>query len=291
MSVDLHDNMDLDYLIDQVKRLPPNPLVMLKLMKLLQDLNIGSHQIVSLIRVDSALTAQILRIANSVFYNAVEYTSDLGNAVTRIGFRETYKLAGAICSGQLFAIPPPPTYPGSEQLWDHSILVALVMEDLAPRLGLETTVAYTVGLLHSIGKVLVNQLAHTKYQEIYALIDEQSMPLPAAEKQVLGYNHVEIGVALLKKWKSPAEVYIPIRNQFTPLAETECRRLACALHVALTAVQSATPTLGYLARGSQTFMYAMMELPLDELELDQALHKAQESLETIKLVLSTGLTS
>jgi len=278
--------MDISALISQVKRLPTNPQVMLKLMKLLQDIDSGPYQIVNLIKVDATLAAQLLRIANSAFYGAADPTNDLESAVDRIGYRETYRLVGAVCSNQMFGAPPLPTYPGAEKLWDHSVAIALMMEELAPRLGLETTTTYTVGLLHSIGKVIINQAVGNKYPDIYNLIQKNNLSLIEAETQILGFTHVDVGVTLLKKWNTPPSVLSPIQNQFTPLKESEQTSTACILYLAISTIQAAEPALGHLTRTGKTYQDAILTASLTDDDLDAAYQRVQPRLENIKKILS-----
>jgi HD-like signal output (HDOD) protein len=282
--------MDVLTLLSQVKRLPPNPQVMLKLMKLLQDIDSGPYQIVNLIKVDPTLAAQVLRIANSAFYGATEPTHDLEEAVNRIGFRETYKLVGAVCSSQMFGAPPLPTYPGSDKLWDHSIAIALMMEDLAPRVGLDTASTYTIGLLHSLGKVMINQAVSGKYVDIYKLIQEEKLSLIEAETRVLGFTHVDVGVALLKKWYTPPTILSPIQNQFTPLLDKAQTAAACVLHLSISTVQAAEPAPGHLTRSGNTYQEALLKVSLTDEALDASYQRIQKHLQNIKelLVISKG---
>jgi HD-like signal output (HDOD) protein len=278
--------MDITSLLSQVNRLPPNPQVMLKLMKLLQDMDTGTYQIVNLIKVDTSLTAQILRIANSAFYGATEPTHDLEVAVNRIGFRETYKLVGAICSNQLLVGLPPPVYPGSDQLWEQTTAIALLMEDLSPRLGLETSSTYTIGLLHSLGKIVISQTG--KYGEIFGIVEKESLLLADAETRVLGFTHADVAAALLKKWNTPPDILAPVRNQMNPMKEPDQMNAACALHAAICTVQGTTTIPGRLTRDARTYYDAVTQLGIGNEELDAAYLNIQPRLENIKKLLITG---
>jgi len=228
--------MNLDNIISQVKRLPPNPQIMLKLLRLLQDINTNPNDIVELIRVDAPLTAQVLRLSNSAYYGVVTPSYGLEDAINRVGFRETYKLVGVVCSGQIFNTPVQTYYLENDQLWENSIATALVMENMAQRIGTDASHAYTIGLLHSIGKVIINQVIADKYSEVYSLIEKEKMSAMEAEMRVLGFNYAQLGMALLKKWNFPIEIAEPIEYQFAPMDAPTQQLHACALHLAVCVV-------------------------------------------------------
>ena len=280
--------MNLDTIISQVKRLPPNPQIMLKLLRLLQDINTDPGDIVELIRIDTALTAQVLRLSNSAYYGVVTPSYNLEEAVNRIGFRETYKLVGVVCSSQIFNTPVQTYYLESDQLWENSIATALVMELIAQRMGTDHSIAYTIGLLHSIGKIIINQVMADKYADVYALIEKEKLSLIEAETKVLGFNYAQLGMALLKKWNFPAEICEPIEHQFTPMEAPTQQLHACALHLAMCVVGGVGLNYGRDAWAFAASEEALKKLDLKPDDLERFLMQIHERLNDIKSLLVTG---
>lgn len=283
--------MNFDAIISQVKRLPPNPQIMLKLLRLLQDINTDPNDIVELIRVDTSLTAQVLRLSNSAYYGVVTPSYNLEEAINRIGFRETYKLVGVVCSSQIFNTPVQSYYLESDQLWENSIAAALVMECVAQRIGTDASHAYTIGLLHAIGKLIINQVMSEKYADVYALIEKEKMAVIEAETKVFGFNFAQLGMALLKKWNFPPEIYEPIEYQFSPMEAPTHTMHACALHLAACIVGGIGYNHGRDAWAFKPTEDALKKLDLKPDDLERFLMQIHDRMTDIKALLSTGKAS
>lgn len=280
--------MNLDSILSQVKRLPPNPQIMLKLLKLLQDINTNPQDIVELIRIDAPLTAQVLRLSNSAYYGVVTPSFNLEEAINRVGFRETYKLVGVVCSSQIFNTPVSTYYLESDQLWENSIATALVMENMAQRIGSDPSNAYTIGLLHSIGKIIINQLMADKYADVYAVVEKEKISVVDAETKVFGFHYAELGMALLKKWNFPLEIYEPIEFQFDPLNAPTQHLHSCALHLAIWVVSGVGLNYGRDAWAFKAHEEALKKLGLTVEDLERFLLQIHERLSDIKSLLISG---
>lgn len=283
--------MNFDAIISQVKRLPPNPQIMLKLLRLLQDINTDPNDIVELIRVDTSLTAQVLRLSNSAYYGVVTPSYNLEEAINRIGFRETYKLVGVVCSSQIFNTPVQSYYLESDQLWENSIAAALVMECVAQRIGTDASHAYTIGLLHAIGKLIINQVMSEKYADVYALIEKEKMAVVEAETKVFGFNFAQLGMALLKKWNFPPEIYEPIEYQFNPMEAPTHTVHSCALHLSACIVAGVGYNHGRDAWAFKPTEDALKKLDLKPDDLERFLMQIHDRMTDIKALLSTGKAS
>ncbi|OIO60866.1 MAG: hypothetical protein AUJ82_00415 [Verrucomicrobia bacterium CG1_02_43_26] len=198
------------------KQLPPSPQILPKLLTILQGGEGTSWEIVELARVDQALTAQVLAWSNSAFYGFSEPCDDLETAISRIGLRELYKLVGMIISKRLVGSKVACYVLDEGQLWENSIACAFCMEILATKLGENPSECYTIGLLHAIGKTVINQCVDKEYDNVFALIDEKMIPLNQAEQEVLGFNHAQLSQALLEKWKFPQVISEAVGFQYDP---------------------------------------------------------------------------
>lgn len=224
--------MTLDSILDQVTDLPPAPQILPTLLSLLGDEESDPGEIVDLLRVDVTLTAQILKLANSAFFGMSTKASSLEEAVGRIGFQEVYKMVAVICGSDMFnggneaySIEP-------GKLWENSVAGALVMEAMAAEAGEDTSSAYTVGLLHSIGKMVINQIHKGSYHKVFDVVESTGCSLIQAEREVIGFDHAQIGAALLERWKFPAAIREPVEYQYRPLEAPVYTNMACMLHIA-----------------------------------------------------------
>jgi HD-like signal output (HDOD) protein len=212
-------NMDIETMINSIEELPPAPRILPKLQRLLRDENSGIHDIISLLKVDVSMTARIVRISNSAFFGAREPSQSLEEAVTRMGFGEVYKVVSMAAAQQVLAQPAPLYEMKQGQLLDQSISCAVMMvEGIARHLRRSLDAAYTVGLLHAIGKVVINEYYMNHGIDLYETEDGKVAAFDEAmERKVLGFDNAEVGAGLLRKWGFPEDICEPIAYQLKPL--------------------------------------------------------------------------
>lgn len=182
--------------------LPP---VYLRIAKALQSSNTTLESIAEIIRADLALSSKILETVNSSFYGFDQGISEIPQAVAILGLDSIKHMALAI---QLFDRE---RYSAEhralvEELWHHSQAVAVA----ARRIVLFETEdvraaeeAYSAGLLHDIGKLVLLDMVGDLYIEAQRLAREQSIPAWRAEIATIGCDHAETGAYLLARWGLP----------------------------------------------------------------------------------------
>ncbi|MGF1449089.1 MAG: HDOD domain-containing protein [Opitutales bacterium] len=226
--------MTLDELIAQTQRLLPSPQVLPRLLTVLESDDANAWDIVELVKLDAALTTQVLALSNSAYYGFSTSSTDLEEAINRLGFRELYKLVSLILCKKLIGSGGLDTYLLDEgQLWEHSLAVALAAESIAGMAGENPSLAYTVGLMHCIGKLAINQLGADLYEAVYEKIETEGLTMLEAENEVLGFDHAEASAALLKHWKFPDEAFLPIAHQYAPAKATDFAGMTSVLHAAV----------------------------------------------------------
>lgn len=226
--------LTLEALLGDVENLPPSPQILPQLLGLLNDDNSSFDEIVQLVSVDLSLAAQVLRLSNSAYYGAATKTYDLSDAVQRIGLREVYRLIAMICSKDLLGAASGLFDMEAGALWKYSLACAMAMEAMAEVVGGENpATAYTIGLLHSLGKIVLSTREPLIYQRVFDLIEKDGISMAAAEKQVLGYDNAAVAGGLLRKWDFKERIAIPIAYQYNPLKAPDYTNLAAMLHLAM----------------------------------------------------------
>ena len=181
--------MSLERIIPHIKRLPATPQILPKLMQVLKDPNTSSDEIVEMVKLDTSVAAQVQRLSNSTYYGFTEPSRDLHQAIIRIGMQETYKLVATVLSQQITAKPRNTTTIDANQLWEKSIATAITMEFLAKHAGEDAIIAYSVGLFHNIGLILISYAVDAEYKDVIRKIHSQKMPqiqdLPADKPSAL----------------------------------------------------------------------------------------------------------
>jgi HD-like signal output (HDOD) protein len=184
--------------------LPCAPTLLPRLVEALKSERGSAQEIESIIKLDTALAAATLRLANSAFYSGVALDT-LGDAIIRLGEREIYRLAAlALVSrwdgGQMRVLRWEPG-----DFSRQALCTALGAEALAEATcGLEPQTAYTAGLVSGLGKLA---LAHS-CAEFYGAVrlyccENEGRTWEEAEKATFGYTHAEAGAQLLRAWRFP----------------------------------------------------------------------------------------
>lgn len=190
-------------------------MILSRLGQMVTDLETPLDDIASLLKQDAALTARIMRVANSVVYRIGEPCGSLDEAVVRVGFTEIYRLAGFAAAAQIVDRRLALYGVTAAQFRENALLTALIMEQLAGRAGLDQATAYTVGLLRSIGKIALD-----RWVEPSALERDYDAhgngPLAEWETAVVGMNNCEAAEIIMKDWLFPAATIEAIRDHYQP---------------------------------------------------------------------------
>lgn len=224
--------ISLEELKERVQDLPPLPDLALRLMRMCQDPEVPPREIVEVIKHDPAITMKVLRLCNSPFYGLPRQITSLQEAMIYIGTDAlvNFVLAGCLAS---YCQDENEGY-GLEkgELWRHSVGTAICAQKVAEHAepGM-AGIAFTCGLLHNVGKIILNNYVAEAFPGMIELVEKRGMSFLDAEKQVLGYTHAEAGAAIAAHWNLPAEIVDSIRYQYNPTAAEEHKRLVAIVHV------------------------------------------------------------
>lgn len=196
-----------------IDTLPMSPRLLADLAPKLQQAEVPVAEVTDLLKRDAGLAARLIAVANSAFYARAEPATSIEDAVTCLGFREVYRVVGAIAARQLSDEPLQAHRIDTQRFRENALFVALVMEELATFLGLDGRDAYTTGLLRSIGKVAMDRIALTKGEHI-VLPDNQ--PLLDWEQANWGCSNAEVSARILSSWRFPPEAVEGVRHHYAP---------------------------------------------------------------------------
>lgn len=219
-------------LIRQVKDLPPVSPTAVKLVGLLNRPTQHNDDVVQLLRYDSVFTARLLRACNASSLALVEPVTSVDQAVLLLGHQVLVRFVIALgFSGALrrallgYAMK-------QGELWRHSLATALAAEQVSTRVGrFEPAVAFTGGLLHDIGKLVLSQALTAEAQTAMYMQIEQSSGAPIdTEMAVFGTDHAEVGQCLLSDWRLPTTIVEAVANHHHPALVPDLH-LSAVVHV------------------------------------------------------------
>lgn len=196
-----------------IEALGATPAVLVKVAELTKNPNADLDTICGLLRNDGPLAAEIIRISNSAYYAPAALHSNLTSAMNYIGMREIFRVVNLSLSQRIFARDLPGYGISASDYWSDSVSAALVMDALAKRSGLNPEDAYTIGILHAIGRVLINRVIEEQRFTIYW---DGCQPIQEWERASVGFDYAEAGAMLLEHWNFPALTCGVLRCQLDP---------------------------------------------------------------------------
>lgn len=254
----------LAQVVEAVNDLPSLPQIIDRVVGLVDNPNSTAQDINDIITRDQSLTAKVLRLANSAHYGYPRRISTVTEATVLLGFSTVKSMVMAASVSDLMAREMPGYALAPGELWRHSQGAAITSRFIARRLGFGfIEVAYTAALLHDIGKVILNHHLEQSYREVVELIKGNRMSFAEAEKEVLGFDHAEVGSRVAEKWNLPPELVEAIACHHKPEEAVQTCRLTAIVHTA----DALCMMLG-VGLGLDGLDYRLSEPALKELGLD-----------------------
>ncbi len=191
-------------ILAQTQTLPTAPAVPADLASLLKNENARAQDFEQVIRPDLALSADILKLANSAYFGGGRRIATIRQAVAFLGTERIFELAASAW----FCKTLPERIPGydvsAKSLWIHSAAVGVLCEKLAEVGRIQVPdMAFTAGLLHDIGKLAIGTLLVDKLDIVLWDMQTNRQSFTEAERHALGTDHAEVGEMLCDAWHLP----------------------------------------------------------------------------------------
>ena len=197
----------LEQLIKQAGQLPPLPEIYIRVNELLSSEDSTGSKIGEALQSDPALTAKILKLINSAFYGLHNPVTSIPQAVSLLG-RDQLKqiLLGSVMSGVVKELDIT-NFP-LRDFWQHCIKTAIIARQLAMQNAqvIDHEAFFTVGLLHDIGWLVIAKVKPGSFELIHEMARAEVRETLDVETRELGFTHIDVGVALLEKWKMPHSI-------------------------------------------------------------------------------------
>jgi HD-like signal output (HDOD) protein len=191
---------DLARLAQQV---PSLPLTFQRIQELVSNPRSSNSQLAEAVGADQGLTTRILRLANSSFYGLAARVDTVSQAVSLIGTRQVRDLAMATAVVDLFKDIPASAIDG-RAFWEHSLAVGSASRLIAAkRRERETERHFVAGLLHDVGLVVMASQMPERVSAHLISARETQQPLTVIERRELGFDHAEVGGAVIEQWHLP----------------------------------------------------------------------------------------
>jgi HD-like signal output (HDOD) protein len=221
--------------LKQIEQLPTLSTVLNRVVDITSQDDSNAADLLEVITTDQSLTANILRVANSPVYGVPYRIESARQAILLLGFEEVRNIA---LSASIFKTLTLKANTGTfdrHLFWKHSLLVANLAREFGPLFPKPQYKAslFTVGLLHDIGKVVLDQYFPTEFADIVETIRQEPDARPLRiEERYLGVTHAYLGSFLLKRWQLPLFFVEAVHHHHAPWEAKTDKELAAVLYYA-----------------------------------------------------------
>jgi putative nucleotidyltransferase with HDIG domain len=199
---------DLEKIILDTIDIPSLPTVAVKALELINSDSSSIDELEKIISRDQSFSARLLRIANSPYYGMNRRIDTISSGVMLIGFNTMKSLVVAASLKDMhrkFGL-------FEQKLWEHSLGVSVASSLLARVSKLaQPEEALVAGLIHDVGKTILNNSIPDKYALITQKVYEEGTQYKDVEMELLGYTHCDVGGLIARKWKLPKNLEIVIQ--------------------------------------------------------------------------------
>ncbi len=222
-----------DQIVSKVSSFPTLPVMAGRLLTLLNKPDVTGAEIGKVIQFDPALAANLMKAANSVYLGSSHEVASISEAVFRLGTKWVFQIAVSSLIYSNLRRPVGGYDLSGEDLWRHSIAVAITADLISRQLNhKDVGVVFTGGLLHDMGKIIMGEYVGESFEEIQKLVDDEEISFEEAERRVLGIDHAEIGAMVAENWKFPVVLTACIRYHHNPAAAPEPNQSIDIVHIA-----------------------------------------------------------
>ena len=264
----------MNEILNNLHQLPAIPAVVQELISNFDNPELDSQHLAAKIGQDQAITARVLRVANSSFYGLPRQVGSIQEAVVVLGFNTVRSLV--LSAGIIGAFSS--AGPGGvdrKQHWQRSLDTATYARAVAKCLRQDSETAFSAGLLHDIGIMVLDVCDHERFAALWQGTQAGENGLIEAERATLGFDHAELGAEVARRWKFPPAIEEAIRCHYQP----ECqpfRKLTGIVQVAAILArlgEEEVPADEWFARIPQALCNA---LQLDRERLEKCLPQPEQ---------------
>jgi putative nucleotidyltransferase with HDIG domain len=227
--------MSPEYIKEKVQtiiQLPALPTIAMEVVEMVDNPKTSASKLGKLISTDQALTAKVLKIANSPFYGFPRKISTIDFAIIVLGYDALKEIVISISLVSSLQKKSDALF-DAKSFWDHSITSGVLARRLARDLGYRVSgEVFVGGLLHDMGVSVLHRYFRSEYKRIVEILEETDLNALEAEESVMGVTHAEVGGWLAERWNLPDHLVEAIRFHHVPARADKNKDLVALIHCA-----------------------------------------------------------
>jgi putative nucleotidyltransferase with HDIG domain len=219
--------------INTITSIAALPEVTARILTTVEDPKSNAQQLHKIVSHDPALVTRILKVVNSAFYGLPGQVASIERAIVMLGLNAVKNIAVAASLGQMFRGTRLCEGYSAKDLWTHCVAVACIARDLAKQAKLPIAdEAFLAGMIHDIGLLVSLQVYPEKLQIVCAEAQMSSRRFCEIEREVIGVDHEQLGMALCEKWSFPKSCQLVAGFHHEPELPASARAIVTLIAVA-----------------------------------------------------------
>lgn len=202
-----------------IEKMPTLSPVINKINEVANNVKSSAQDLTDVIQLDPVLTAKVIRMVNSAYFGLPQEIKSLKQAVVMLGINTIKNVAlSSAFLGKVYLKGK--TNLSGEGFWKHSLGVAVASKMIAKKLGVDNKFLeeyFIAGLIHDIGKVLINNAFPEEMNQILELSAQKESTIIDIERKLIGLSHEEVGIAIGKKWKFENNLLFAVGRHHQPV--------------------------------------------------------------------------
>lgn len=275
----------IDAALADIDKLPAFPALVNRVLTMVSNPDADIKALAEEISMDPGITAGVLRLSNSAYYKPSRQIRSVQEAIVTLGLRTVKDIILVTASKGILKKELEGYRMEAKELWDHSLLVAEISATLAREKKGKTPadVAFTAGLLHDVGKVVLANYFRRIYRQIAMEMEKDNgLRFTDLEQKYMGYNHSELGGKLLQIWNFPDELVEAVGNYYHPDQAKLNPELCSMVHVGNVVALAAGVGVDSGGMAEELSPFALKTLGLDDKTLGRIYEQLPEKLEALE---------
>jgi len=225
----------LEQVVNNLGQLPSIPDVAGKVINMVNDPESSFNQIALEISKDQAITTNVLKLCNSAYFSRGKEILSVERATVTLGIKEVKDIVFVAATKSILDKEIIGYDLAKGDLWKHGLSVAVLSKQIAllkKKVDI-ADIAFTGGIIHDVGKTVLALYVQSAFKEILSLVDSKQISFQMAEKEIMGFDHQEIGEKILSKWSFPQILKDIVRYHHEPeSAPADSKLIVSIVHIA-----------------------------------------------------------
>jgi HD-like signal output (HDOD) protein len=277
----------LEQVINNLGQLPSIPDVAARVIAMVNNPNSSFASIAEEISRDQAITASVLKLCNSAYFSRGKEILSVERASVTLGTKELKDIVFIAATKSILDKEIIGYDLARGDLWKHGLAVAVLSKQIAvlKKKNDIADVVFTGSIIHDVGKTVLALYVQSAFKEIISLVESRQITFQSAEKEIMGFDHQEIGEKILMKWNFPQLLKDIVRFHHEPEnAPNESRLLVSIVHIA-----NILCLMGGIGVGSDGLYHqisdeAIKTVGLNERELEHLYSGLPETIDQVSVI-------